>query len=92
MICWPAALVALGVWVVVVAITRYVSLGSLLATASLPILVYFLYAPGYVPPHYVSFGTALGASLIILKHRPNIARLIAGTESRVSFRRAGPQS
>ncbi len=90
-ICWPAAVAALGIWLVVVGISRYVSLGSMLATASLPILVYFLYAPGYppgyAPPHSISIGTTLGAVLIIVMHRPNIARLVAGTESRISFRR-----
>jgi len=85
LICWPAALAALGAWLIVVAVSRYVSLGSLLATASLPVLVYFLYAPGHAPAHSVSIGTTLGAILIILKHRPNIARLVAGTESQIRF-------
>ena len=52
-ICWPAAVAAVGIWVVVVAISRYASLGSLMATASLPVLVYFLYAPGHVPSHAI---------------------------------------
>jgi acyl phosphate:glycerol-3-phosphate acyltransferase len=87
-ICWPAALVALGIWLVVVGVSRYVSVGSLMATASLPILTYFLYAPGYAPAHAIYIGTTLGAVLIILRHRPNIERLMAGTESRIEFRRA----
>jgi glycerol-3-phosphate acyltransferase PlsY len=86
-ICWPAAVTALVIWLAVVGVSRYVSLGSLLATASLPVLVYFLYSPGHAPAHAISFGTALGATLIIVQHRPNIARLIEGTESRISFRR-----
>jgi len=57
-----------------------------MATASLPVLVYFLYAPGHVPSHAISIGTTLGAVLIIMSHRPNIARLMAGTESRITFR------
>ena len=86
-ICWPAAVAALGIWLVVVAVSRYVSLGSLMATASLPILTYFLYAPGYAPPLAISIGTIVGATLIIVKHRPNIERLMTGTESRIEFRR-----
>lgn len=85
-ICWPAAVAAVAIWLVVVVISRYVSLGSLMATASLPVLVYFLYAPGHVPSHAISIGTTLGAVLIIMRHRPNIARLMAGAESRISFR------
>ncbi len=86
-ICLPAAVAATFIWLVVVAVSRYVSLGSLMATASLPALAYFLYAPGYAPPHAVMLGTTLGTVLIILKHRSNIARLMAGTESRIEFRR-----
>ncbi len=87
-ICWPAAVAALAIWLVVVGVSRYVSLGSLMATASLPVLVYFLYAPGHAPSHAISIGTTLGAILIIVRHRPNIARLVAGTESRITFRRS----
>jgi glycerol-3-phosphate acyltransferase PlsY len=86
-ICWPAAVAALGIWLVVVGVSRYVSLGSLMATASLPVLTYFLYAPGHAPAYAISIGTVLGAILIIVKHRPNIARLMAGTENRIEFRR-----
>ncbi len=86
-ICWPAAVAALAIWLAVIGVSRYVSLASLIATSSLPVLVYFLYSPGHAPAHAISIGTAIGATLIIVQHRPNIARLIEGTESRISFRR-----
>jgi glycerol-3-phosphate acyltransferase PlsY len=86
-ICWTAVVAALVVWLVVVTFWRYVSLGSIAAAAALPLLTYLLYAPGHAPPHSVSIGTALAAVLIIWKHRPNIERLIAGTEDRFSLRR-----
>lgn len=86
-ICWPAVLAALAIWIVVVLIWRYVSLGSILATASLPLLMYLLYAPGHAPPRGLSLGATLAAVLIIVKHRPNLERLIAGTENRLTFRR-----
>jgi len=70
-----------------VLIWRYVSLGSIVAAAALPLLTYLLYAPGYQPPWVVSIGGTLAALLIIAKHRPNLARLIAGTESRLSLGR-----
>jgi glycerol-3-phosphate acyltransferase PlsY len=92
LICWPAVMAAIVVWLVVVAISRYVSLASILAAASLPFLTYILYSPGHAPSHVVSVGTALGSLMIILKHRPNISRLIGGTEDKFSFRRkASPE-
>ncbi|MBI3671007.1 MAG: glycerol-3-phosphate 1-O-acyltransferase PlsY [Acidobacteria bacterium] len=86
-ICWPAVVAALVIWIAVVAFWRYVSLGSIVAAAALPLLMYFLYAPGHAPPRVASFGTTLAAVLIIVKHRPNLERLIAGTEPRFTFRR-----
>ncbi len=87
LICWPAVLAALVIWLLVVLFWRYVSLGSIVAAASLPLLVYLLYAPRHAPPLVVSLGTTLAALTIIAKHRPNIQRLVAGTETRFSLRR-----
>jgi len=89
-ICWPAVLVALVIWIVVVAFWRYVSLGSIAATAALPLLTYLLYAPPHAPPLIVSVSTTLAAVLIIVRHRPNIERLIAGTEQPLTLRRPRP--
>jgi glycerol-3-phosphate acyltransferase PlsY len=85
-ICWKAVLVALVLWILVVAFWRYVSLGSIVAAASLPLLTYFLYAPRHAPPLTVSISTTLAALLIIVRHRPNIERLIAGSEDRFTLR------
>lgn len=82
-IAWQAVLATLLVWLVVVAFWRYISLGSIVAAAALPILVYLFYAPGHAPPLAVSFGSVAVAIIVIFKHRENIARLIAGTESRL---------
>jgi glycerol-3-phosphate acyltransferase PlsY len=87
LICGQAALAALLVWVLVVVFWRYVSLGSIAAAAAMPLLMYALYAPGHAPPLTVSLGTVAISGLIILKHRPNIARLVAGTESRLTLHR-----
>lgn len=92
LICWPAVTAAMGVWLVVAIASRYISLASILAAASLPFLTYILYAPGHAPSHIVSIGTALGSLIIILKHRPNIERLMNGTEDKFSFhRRTSPE-
>ena len=82
-ICWQAVAAAALVWILVVAFWRYSSLGSISAAAAMPVLVYFFYAPGHAPPTVVSLGTILIAALIIAKHRQNIGRLVAGTETRL---------
>lgn len=84
-ICWQAVAGALVVFVVTVAATRYVSLGSLLASASLPILIYLFYAPGYAPPLVVTIGGVIAAAGIVLKHYENIGRLVAGTEPKLKL-------
>jgi acyl phosphate:glycerol-3-phosphate acyltransferase len=76
--CWPAALSALGLWLAVVTLTRYVSLASILAAVVLPFLTLWL-SPGRYG--YVS-GAAMFACcwIVIVKHRANIVRLMQGTE------------
>ena len=86
-ICWSAVAVAAAVFVIVALFWRYVSLASISAAAALPLLVYVLYAPRHAPPIAVSAGALLAAILIIIKHRGNIERLIAGTEPAFELRR-----
>ena len=90
-ICWQAVVGALVVWVVVLAFWRYVSLASISAAASLPLLVYLLYAPRHAPPESISAGASFAMLLIIARHRPNIIRLLRGTEPQFTFR-SGPRS
>ncbi len=67
-------------FLLVVLFWRYVSLGSLSATAAMPLLVYFLWAPGHAPPLVISLGTVFGRRAHFLKHDANLQRLIDGTE------------
>jgi len=74
-----AVLIALGVFLLAVLVTRYVSIGSISGAVALPVAVWIL------PPHNLFLGivtTALGA-LAIYKHKSNIQRLRAGTENRL---------
>ena len=80
-----AALGALFVFIVVSAAWRYVSLGSVSAAAAMPLLMYFLWAPGHAPPLAVDFGTLFASALVIVKHDANLQRLVDGTESKFSF-------
>ncbi len=73
-----AVFAAVVLWILVVAFWRYSSLGSLIAAAAFPVLVYLFYAPRHAPPGYVTQGTILISLLVLGKHRSNIERLIAG--------------
>jgi glycerol-3-phosphate acyltransferase PlsY len=90
-ICWQAVVGALIVWLLVLGFWRYVSLASISAAASLPLLVYLLYAPGHAPPQSISAGASFAMLLIIARHRSNIIRLLRGTEPQFGFR-SGPRS
>jgi glycerol-3-phosphate acyltransferase PlsY len=71
-------LIALGVWLVTLGLSRFVSLASILAAASLPVSAVALRSPMPL------LGAAIVTSLfVIIRHRANIGRLLAGTESRV---------
>jgi glycerol-3-phosphate acyltransferase PlsY len=74
-----AALGILVVFLAVVLLARYVSLGSILAAAAFPIFGFFFVRH---PSPIVIFGFLFIPALVIVKHHANIGRLIAGTESR----------
>jgi acyl phosphate:glycerol-3-phosphate acyltransferase len=86
LISWHAIGLALVLWLVVVFFWHYASLGSIAAAAALPVFVYVLYAPGYAPPDLVTFGTTFISTLVLIKHIPNIRRLLAGEEPRIGTR------
>jgi acyl phosphate:glycerol-3-phosphate acyltransferase len=75
-----AALSAITVFAIVCALTRYVSLGSILGAASFPVFAGFM-VKGERPVFFIAVQAAV-ALLIIVKHHPNIRRLLAGNEHR----------
>ena len=76
---WPSALGIFGVFLVAVLLTRYVSLGSVLGAASVPVFaLYFVRDLS----HIVLAGYCIIALIVIVKHHANIRRLFAGTEAR----------
>jgi glycerol-3-phosphate acyltransferase PlsY len=81
-----AALIALLIFAATVAVTRYVSLGSILGTASIPVVLCWLERDSFPAPALLLCAAA--ALLVILRHHQNIGRLWAGTESRFSARKA----
>jgi len=77
---WVLA-IALSLWIIATLLTRMVSVGSILAAASLAPLAFFFYSG-----NWVYFGLACMAGLLaIARHKSNIQRLLAGTESRFEF-------
>ena len=79
-----AALAAIGVFAVVLALTRYVSLGSIVGSLSFPVFAWF-FPPGPHPPAFFAVECII-ALLIVVKHHTNIRRLIDGTEARAERR------
>jgi len=82
-LCWPCTLICLTLFILVVAATRYVSLGSVLAALAFPISAAAFGSPTLV----IGFGVAVLA-LVVFKHRENIVRLRNGTERRLGERLA----
>jgi glycerol-3-phosphate acyltransferase PlsY len=82
----PVALaVSLVVWVVLVYLTGYVSVGSIVSAAIFPLAVYLLEHPAMPEILWLDVGVAAG---IIWLHRSNIQRLLNGTENRFGRRAA----
>ena len=75
-------LAGVGLWVVLFLLTRYASVSSILGAASLAPLAYGL---GYPWP-VIAFGGAAGLGVLVL-HRANVRRLLAGEENRFELRR-----
>ena len=83
----PAAIgISLILFGVVVAVSRYVSLGSILAAAAFPFLAYFVNDISGAALLLI----VLSSALIILKHHENIRRLIAGTENKFGAKKSVP--
>ena len=75
--------VTAGIFLLVVIATRYISLASIVGGLALPVVAWLL---GYPWP-VIAFAGGCAAGIVLL-HRPNIRRLLAGTESRFALRRS----
>ncbi len=82
MIDWRIALVVWGGFLILTALTKYVSLGSCWAGASFPFVTWFVYQDVLLTILAVVIG-----GLILWKHRGNIVRLIHGNENKFSLHR-----
>ncbi len=80
-----AALAAISVFIVVLFLSRFVSLASILGAGLFPVFAFFM-VTGQKPAVFIAVQFAV-ALLIIVKHHQNIRRLLAGTESRFGARK-----
>jgi glycerol-3-phosphate acyltransferase PlsY len=78
-------LIILGIWIVVLALTRYVSLASISASFALPFAAWLV-----GESTAKTLVTAALAALAIYKHKANIQRLLKGTENRISVKKPLP--
>jgi len=82
MVNWVMALICLGFFAATIVLTRYVSLGTICATILFVILSLI---PTFGATFYFCIFSCLMALIILFKHRENIQRLLAGTESKLTF-------
>ena len=82
MVDWRIALVVWGGFLILVILTKYVSLGSVWAGASFPFITWFCFP--VAPVVVLAF---LCGGLVVWQHRGNIKRLVTGTESKFSLHR-----
>jgi glycerol-3-phosphate acyltransferase PlsY len=75
---WQTGLTIAVIWAAITWFSRYVSLGSIIALALAPIIMWFF----KVPPAYIVY-SVIAAIYVIYLHRENIKRLIHGNENKV---------
>lgn len=82
-VAWPVGLMACGTWLLTAVITRISSLSALVAAVVAPIAALVLFARADV-----AIMAGLLAVLIFIRHRENISRILAGTESKIGSKKA----
>jgi len=82
MMNWEIGLLALGLFIIIAAITRFISLGSILCAVVLPFIGLLLKQS----IEFIVFSSIL-ALLIVIRHKGNIERIIKGSESKFSFKK-----
>ena len=92
MINWQIGLICLAYGILMIVLTKFVSLGSICAAILFPILTIFV-ENNYIAygANYIVFGFIM-AVFILINHRENIKRLNKGTENRISFSKKAEES
>ncbi|NLN63998.1 MAG: glycerol-3-phosphate 1-O-acyltransferase PlsY [Clostridiaceae bacterium] len=76
------ALISLAIFIIIVSLTRYVSLGSIVGAISWPIVSIF-----FALPVLLLVTAVLMVLMIIIRHKENITRLFQGTEKKISLKK-----
>jgi len=84
---WQIALICIGVFITIVTITKYISLGSMVTSCVGALLSFYFYTNNVIAN---CFFCAI-AILVVYTHRTNIARLKIGTENKLSFKKKESQ-
>jgi len=80
MMDWRVGTILVCIFIIVVLITRYVSVGSMISAAGLPFVCLALNKPGYTMVYMVAIGL-----LVLIMHRKNIGKLVSGTEHKLKL-------
>jgi glycerol-3-phosphate acyltransferase PlsY len=79
---WPVGLACFGIFLTVLSVSRIVSLSSVVAALSLPLLMLGWFGTGGLRPAYLALAV-LTTVVVVWRHRSNLQRLLAGTEPRL---------
>jgi glycerol-3-phosphate acyltransferase PlsY len=85
-LAWPVGLACFGIFLTVLTLSRIVSLSSVVAALSLPLLMLGWFGNGGLRPAYLALAV-LTTVLVVWRHRSNLQRLLAGTEPRLGEKR-----
>lgn len=85
LINWQIGLICLVFALLLMALTRFVSLGSVSAAILFPVLTIFIHTHYIVDGSYIIFALLLGA-FVVFNHRANVKRLLEGKENKLSFK------
>ena len=80
---WRIALICLGLFVLIVAATRFVSLGTICGTVLFAVLAF---VPAFAHTAAFQIFACVMGFIVVIQHRDNIRRLLSGAENRLSFR------
>jgi glycerol-3-phosphate acyltransferase PlsY len=82
------ALITFALWALITFVSRYVSLGSVLAALLLHAVIYFIKGPDYIQSNPLTMGLlGLLSLMLVITHRQNIKRLLKGEESKIGSKK-----
>ena len=83
---WKIGLICLIFGIIIIILTKMVSLGSIVAAVLFPVLTIFIHNNYIVDGNYIIFGIILGA-FVTFNHRANLKRILDGKENKIKFKK-----